>query len=161
VRGADERQTYALAKATMAIVVSPPSRRKLQPISPSADWRFDLAEGCPAHCQYCYLAGSLSGRPVTAVYADVDEILDGLAPYVGQGTITSRSEARRGEGTTVRGVLLHRPARARAPHRLVGALGALLRQWDADVQLRWTTKYADVDRFVGLPHAGAPACASR
>ena len=59
LRGENDRQTYARAKATMAIVVSPPSRRKLQPIAPSADWRFDLAEGCPAHCQYCYLAGSL------------------------------------------------------------------------------------------------------
>jgi hypothetical protein len=65
VRGDSERETYTRAKATMAIVVSPPSRRRLQPIAPSADWRFDLAEGCPAHCQYCYLAGSLSGPPVT------------------------------------------------------------------------------------------------
>ena len=45
VRGEDERQTYIRAKATMAIVVSPPSRRRLQPIAPSADWRVDLAEG--------------------------------------------------------------------------------------------------------------------
>jgi hypothetical protein len=37
------------AKSTLAIVISPPSKRKLQPIPPSADWRFDLAEGCPAH----------------------------------------------------------------------------------------------------------------
>jgi hypothetical protein len=35
-------------------------KRRLQPIPPSADWRLDLAEGCPAHCQYCYLAGSLA-----------------------------------------------------------------------------------------------------
>jgi spore photoproduct lyase len=27
-------------------------------------------------------------------------------------------------------------------------------QWEADVQLRWTTKYDDVAGFVGLPHAG-------
>ena len=154
VRGADERQTYALAKATMAIVVSPPSRRKLQPISPSADWRFDLAEGCPAHCQYCYLAGSLSGPPVTRVYADVDEILDGLAPYVGQGTITSRNDARRGEGTTFEASCYTDPL---ALEHLTGSWERSVRffgQWDADVQLRWTTKYADVDRFVGLPHAG-------
>jgi len=67
------------AKSTLAIVISPPSKRKLQPIPPSADWRFDLAEGCPAHCQYCYLAGSLSGPPVTRVYANIEEILDGLS----------------------------------------------------------------------------------
>ena len=154
VRGADERQTYALAKATMAIVVSPPSRRKLQPISPSADWRFDLAEGCPAHCQYCYLAGSLSGPPVTRVYADVDEILEGLEPYVGQGTITSRNDARRDEGTTFEASCYTDPL---ALEHLTGSWERSVRffgQWDADVQLRWTTKYADVDRFVGLPHAG-------
>ncbi|MEU1687018.1 spore photoproduct lyase family protein [Micromonospora sp. NPDC005707] len=67
VRGETERETYARAKSTLAIVVSPPSRRALQPIAPSADWRVDLAEGCPAHCQYCYLAGSLFGPPVTRV----------------------------------------------------------------------------------------------
>ncbi|MGC5321444.1 spore photoproduct lyase family protein [Micromonospora arida] len=50
VRGQTDRETYARAKSTMAIVVSPPSRRVLQPIAPSADWRVDLAEGCPARC---------------------------------------------------------------------------------------------------------------
>ena len=91
------------AKSTLAIVMSPPSKRKLQPIPPSADWRFDLAEGCPAHCQYCYLAGSLSGPPVTRVYANIEEILDGLSEYVGRGHITSASQARADEGTTYEG----------------------------------------------------------
>ena len=53
--------TYRDAKTTLAVIVASASRRKLDPIPPSADWRFDLAEGCPAHCQYCYLAGSLAG----------------------------------------------------------------------------------------------------
>src|ERR1700760_5077656 len=39
LRGENDRQTYARAKSTMAIVVSPPSRRRLQPIAPRADWR--------------------------------------------------------------------------------------------------------------------------
>lgn len=154
VRGDDERQTYARAKATMAIVVSPPSRRTLQPISPSADWRFDLAEGCPAHCQYCYLAGSLSGPPVTRVYADVDEILGALAPYVGEGTITSRSRARREEGTTFEASCYTDPL---ALEHLTGSWERAVRffgEWDADVQLRWTTKYADVGPFTELAHAG-------
>ena len=154
VRGADERQTYALAKATMAIVVSPPSRRKLQPISPSADWRFDLAEGCPAHCQYCYLAGSLSGPPVTRVYADLDDILDGLAPYLGQGTITSRSAKRVDEGTTFEASCYTDPL---ALEHLTGSWRRAVEHfgaWEAPVQLRWTTKYDDVDSFLGLPHAG-------
>ena len=56
--------TYRDAKRTLAVIVASPSRRRLQPIPPSADWRFDLAEGCPAHCAYCYLAGSLAGPPI-------------------------------------------------------------------------------------------------
>ncbi|HEU0102653.1 MAG TPA: hypothetical protein VFR07_10070 [Mycobacteriales bacterium] len=149
VRGADERQTYALAKSTMAIVVSPPSRRKLQPIAPSADWRFDLAEGCPAHCQYCYLAGSLSGPPVTRVYADLDDILAGLAPYVGEGTARRRPE----EGTTFEASCYTDPL---ALEHLTGSWRRAVEHfgaWDADVQLRWTTKYDDIDSFLDLPHA--------
>jgi spore photoproduct lyase len=53
------------AKSTMAVVVAPASKLRLQPIPPSADWRVDLAEGCPAHCQYCYLrlADRTTGYP--------------------------------------------------------------------------------------------------
>jgi spore photoproduct lyase len=154
IRGATDRETYARAKATMAIVVSPPSRRKLQPIAPSADWRFDLAEGCPAHCQYCYLAGSLTGPPVTRVYADLDDILGGLAGYAGQGTITSRNADRADEGTTFEASCYTDPLALEhltgSWQRAVDHFGA----WDAPVQLRWTTKFDDVDRFVGLAHAG-------
>ncbi|MGK5523096.1 spore photoproduct lyase family protein, partial [Micromonospora sp. URMC 107] len=154
VRGDTERETYARAKATMAIVVSPPSRRRLQPIAPSADWRVDLAEGCPAHCQYCYLAGSLSGPPVTRVYADLDDILAGLAEYAGRGTVTSRDAARAGEGTTFEASCYTDPL---ALEHLTGSWRRAVEHfagWDAPVQLRWTTKYSDVDTFVGLPHAG-------
>jgi spore photoproduct lyase len=150
VRGDDERQTYVRAKSTMAIVVSPPSRRRLQPIAPSADWRFDLAEGCPAHCQYCYLAGSLSGPPVTRVYADVDEILDGLAAYVGEGTAKRRPE----EGTTFEASCYTDPL---ALEHLTGSWQRAVEffgRWEADVQLRWTTKYADVQPFTALDHRG-------
>ena len=47
VRGESERQTYALAKTTFAIVISPPGQRKLQPIPPSADWQFHIAQAAP------------------------------------------------------------------------------------------------------------------
>ncbi|GAA3752386.1 spore photoproduct lyase family protein [Micromonospora maritima] len=154
VRGDTDRETYARAKSTLAIVVSPPSRRTLQPIAPSADWRVDLAEGCPAHCQYCYLAGSLSGPPVTRVYADLDDILANLAGYVGRGTVTSRRAARAGEGTTFEASCYTDPL---ALEHLTGSWRRAVEHfaaWDAPVQLRWTTKYADVDTFLGLPHAG-------
>ncbi|BAL88288.1 hypothetical protein AMIS_30680 [Actinoplanes missouriensis 431] len=154
VRGESDRETYARAKNTMAIVVSPPSRRKLQPIAPSADWRFDLAEGCPAHCQYCYLAGSLSGPPVTRVYADLDDILDGLADYAGRGTITSPKPSRHHEGTTFEASCYTDPL---AVEHLTGSWRRAVEHfgaWDAPVQLRWTTKFDDVDTFIGLAHHG-------
>jgi len=100
LRGEDARATYVRAKSTLAVVVSPPGARKLQPIPPSADFQFHLAEGCPAHCQYCYLAGSLGGPPVTRVFANLPEILEGLRDFAGRGTITSASARRANEGTT-------------------------------------------------------------
>ncbi len=154
LRGETERETYARAKSTLAVLVSPPARRKLQPISPSADWRVDLAEGCPAHCQYCYLAGSLNGPPVTRVYADLDEILENLTGYAHRGTVTSRNVVRTGEGTTFEASCYTDPL---ALDHLTGSWERAVRHfgaWDDDVQLRWTTKYDDVERFVGLPHAG-------
>ena len=154
VRGENDRQTYARAKSTLAVVVSPPSKRRLQPISPSADWRVDLAEGCPAHCQYCYLAGSLTGPPVTRVYADLDEILDNLVAYVGTGTVTSRSKGRRDEGTTFEASCYSDPL---ALDHLTGSWQRAVEHfgaWDAPVQLRWTTKFDDVDRFLDLEHGG-------
>ena len=76
LRGKNERETYKIAKNTLAIVNAPPSAFNLRPIPPSADWQFHLAEGCPAHCQYCYLAGSLSGPPAIRVFANLPQILE-------------------------------------------------------------------------------------
>ncbi|WP_132253744.1 SPL family radical SAM protein [Methylobacterium segetis] len=152
LRGADPRRAYAEAKATLALVVAPPTKLRLQPIPPSADWRFDLAEGCPAHCQYCYLAGSLSGPPVTRVYANLDAILGNLASYAGHGAVTSASEARAGEGTTFEASCYTDPL---GIEHLTGSLGAAIRHfgaWDAPVQLRVTTKFAAVEPLLGLPH---------
>ena len=148
----DPRRAYMNAKTTLAIVISPASKRKLQPIPPSADWRFDLAEGCPAHCQYCYLAGSLSGPPVTRVYANIEEILDGLPEYVGRGTITSASNARAEEGTTYEASCYTDPL---AIEHLTGSLAKTIRrfgEWKAPVQLRFTTKYDNVDSLLALAH---------
>ncbi|WP_299289145.1 spore photoproduct lyase family protein [uncultured Mucilaginibacter sp.] len=81
LRGATERETYKIAKNTLAIVNAPPSAFNLRPIPPSADWQFHLAEGCPAHCQYCYLAGSLSGPPAIRVFANLPSILNNLERF--------------------------------------------------------------------------------
>ncbi|HEY0786058.1 MAG TPA: radical SAM protein [Acidobacteriaceae bacterium] len=148
-------RSYALAKGTLAVVVSPPGARRLQPIPPSADWQFHLAQGCPAHCQYCYLAGSLSGPPVTRAYANVPEILEGLRSYAGTGRVTSRSSDRAHEGTTFEASCYTDPL---GIEHLTGALEASIRffgAWDdMPVQLRWTTKFDGVASLLGLPHSG-------
>ncbi|TNC09236.1 radical SAM protein [Methylobacterium terricola] len=152
LRHPDPRRAYIEAKNTLAVVVAPPTKLKLQPIPPSADWRVDLAEGCPAHCQYCYLAGSLAGPPVTRVYANLPEILDTLAGYVGQGSVTSASAARAHEGTTFEASCYTDPL---GIEHLTGSLSAAIRHfgaWDAPVSLRATTKFAAVEPLLKLEH---------
>ncbi len=156
LRADNDRAAYALAKRTLAVVVAPPSKRRLQPIPPSADWRIDLAEGCPAHCQYCYLAGSLSGPPITRVYANLPEILSEMDDYVGRGTITSASPERADEGTTFEASCYTDPL---ALEHLTGSLSATVahvgtHDWSAPVGLRFTTKYDNVAPLLDVPHAG-------
>jgi spore photoproduct lyase len=148
----DPRRAYAEAKQTLAITVAPPSKLKLQPIAPSADWRVDLAEGCPAHCSYCYLAGSLGGPPITRAYANLPEITGVLPGYLGQGRITSRSVKRAHEGTTFEASCYTDPL---ALEHLTGSLSALVEhfgRWEAPVQLRFTSKFAAVEPLLGLEH---------
>jgi len=145
---------YADAKSTLAIVVAPPGKLRLQPIAPSADWRVDLAEGCPAHCSYCYLAGSLKGPPVTRAYANLPEIFDALPAYLGQGKVTSRSAARLHEGTTFEASCYTDPL---GIEHLTGSLAATIAHfgsWEANVQLRFTSKFASVTPLLGIAHEG-------
>ena len=156
LRGDGDRAAFMAAKDTLAVVVPPPSKRKLQPIPPSADWRLDLAEGCPAHCQYCYLAGSLSGPPVTRVFADLDETLAGLDAYVGQGSVTSGTAERGAEGATFEASCYTDPL---ALEHLTGGLATMITHfgthaWPGPVQLRATTKFDDVAGLLDLPHGG-------
>ena len=151
-KAADERAAYRFAKSTLAVVVASPAKRRLQPIPPSADWRFDLAEGCHAHCQYCYLAGSLAGAPITRVYANVLEILEGLRPYVGQGQVTSTTAERGQEGTTFEASCYADPM---GIEHLTGSLSEAVRffgAWNEPVQLRFTTKFDGVGPLLGLAH---------
>jgi len=143
---------YRDAKTTLAVVVASPSRRRPQPIPPSADWRFDLAEGCPAHCSYCYLAGSLAGPPIIRAYANLPEILAELPPLLGQGQVTSRNAARAAEGTTFESSCYTDPL---GIEHITGSLAETIRffgDWDADAQLRFTTKYDAVGPLLDLPH---------
>lgn len=150
-----DREIYARAKATMAVVVAPPSAIKPQPIPPSADWRVDLARGCPAHCQYCYLAGSLQGPPVTRVYANLDDVLAGIGTHVGRGTVTSGTTARGHEGTTFELSCYTDPL---ALEHLTGSLAKAVERVGTgrygDASLRFTTKFDAVDELVDLDHHG-------
>ena len=154
LRGETERQTYALAKKTLAVVVAPPSTRKPQPIPPSADWRIDLARGCPAHCQYCYLAGSLSGPPITRVYANLDEVLDGIRTHAGHGSVTSGTVERGHEGTTFELSCYTDPL---GIEHVTGSIAEAVRRVGAGdygdgVSLRFTTKFDDVDELLTIEH---------
>ncbi|MET0475084.1 MAG: spore photoproduct lyase family protein [Mycobacterium sp.] len=156
LRAENDRAAYALAKRTLAVVVAPPSKRRLQPIPPSADWRIDLAEGCPGHCQYCYLAGSLSGPPITRVYANLPDVLAEMDEHVGLGAITSASPERADEGTTFEASCYTDPL---ALEHLTGSLSATIahvgtHDWSGPVGLRFTTKYDNVAPLLNLPHRG-------
>jgi spore photoproduct lyase len=153
LRGATERERYRLAKSTLAVVVAPPSAMRLQPIAPSADWQFHLARGCPAHCQYCYLAGSLPGAPVTRAFANLDEILAATVAHEGRGMVTSRSAARAHEGTTFEASCYTDPL---GIEHLTGSLARAVEHFATrpETQLRFTTKFAAVEGLVGLEHGG-------
>lgn len=143
---------YAYAKSTLAITVASPSKFKLQPIAPSADWRLDLAEGCPAHCSYCYLAGSLKGAPITRTYANLPEIFDAATMHLGRGRITSHSLKRAHEGTTYEASCYTDPL---GIEHLTGSLSAAIEHfgaWEADAQLRFTTKFDEVAPLLRLAH---------
>ncbi|MHA3701351.1 spore photoproduct lyase family protein [Jatrophihabitans sp. YIM 134969] len=156
LRGATERETYAAAKRTLAVVVAPPSALRPQPIPPSADFRIDLARGCPAHCQYCYLAGSLSGPPVTRVFANLDDVLAPIATHAGRGHVTSGTAERGHEGTTFELSCYTDPLGIES---VTGSLAAAVRRVGAGeygdgVGLRFTTKFDDVEDLLELDHAG-------
>ena len=157
----DVRGTYRLAKDTLAIVNAPKGQFRLDPIPPSADFQFHLAKGCPAHCQYCYLAGSLPGAPITRAYANLEAILGNVAAYAERGTT----------------VLKRRPADAdRHPadltfeascytdplglEHLTGSLSHAIEAFakTPNARLRWVTKYDDVSPLIGLDHGRKTRC---
>lgn len=146
LRGDTERETYAIAKRTLAVVNAPPSQLKLSPIPPSADWQFHLAQGCPAHCQYCYLAGSLKGPPVIRVYANLPQILANLEQYEAADGLTSYEVSCYTDPLGI--------------EHLTGSLAECIRYFGTRdrARLRWVTKFANVDSLLALPHHGHTRC---
>lgn len=146
LRGETERETYAIAKRTLAVVTAPPSQLKLSPIPPSADWQFHLAQGCPAHCQYCYLAGSLQGPPVIRVYANLPSILENLQHYEQPGQDTTYEVSCYTDPLGI--------------EHLTGSLAACIRYFGTRdrAYLRWVSKFDTVDPLRELPHHGHTRC---
>jgi spore photoproduct lyase len=126
-------------------VTAPPSAFKLQPIPPSADWQFHVAEGCPAHCQYCYLAGSLQGPPVVRVFANLPAILANTANYERPG------------GQSFEASCYTDPL---SLEHLTGSLSECIRYFGTrqDATLRWVSKFDAVEPLLDLPHNGRTRC---
>jgi spore photoproduct lyase len=146
LRGETEQETYATAKRTLAIVTAPPGQFKLSPIPPSADWQFHLAEGCPAHCQYCYLAGSLQGPPVIRAFANLPQILQNLTAYERPDSPTSFEVSCYTDPLGI--------------EHLTGSLAECIRYFGTREQgrLRWVSKFDAVDELLDLPHHGNTRC---
>lgn len=146
LRGETERETYTNAKRALAVVTAPPSQFKLSPIPPSADWQFHLAEGCPAHCQYCYLAGSLQGPPVIRAYANLPQILENLANYEQPDRPTSFEVSCYTDPLGI--------------EHLTGSLAECIRYFGTreTAHLRWVSKFDGVDSLLDLPHNGHTRC---
>jgi spore photoproduct lyase len=142
LRGADTRETYRNAKNTLAVVKAPPGALRLQPTPPSADWQMNLAEGCPAHCQYCYLAGSLQGPPVVRVFANLPQLLENTATYEQPGRLISFEVSCY---TDVLGI-----------EHLTGSLAECIRYYGTreGARLRFVSKYDHVESLLALPHHG-------
>ena len=140
--GGDVRATYRTAKSTLAVVKAPPGALHLQATPPSADWQINLAEGCPAHCQYCYLAGSLSGPPVVRVFANLPSLLQNTQTYEQAGRVTSFEASCY---TDVLGI-----------EHLTGSLAEAVRYFGQReaAQLRFVSKYDHVEGLLGAPHQG-------
>ncbi len=142
LRGATPKETYKIAKNTLAIVNAPPSAFKLRPIPPSADFQFHLAEGCPAHCQYCYLAGSLQGPPVIRVFANLPLILQNTKNYLSPNKVTSFEASCYTDPLGI--------------EHLTGSLEETIRFF-ADLpnsHLRFVTKFTQVDELLKIDHKG-------
>ncbi len=146
LRGESDRETYDISKRTLAVVTAPPGHFKLSPIPPSADWQFHLAQGCPAHCQYCYLAGSLQGPPVIRAFANLPQILDNLAAYERPGNATSFEVSCYTDPLGI--------------EHLTGSLAECIRYFGTrkDGYLRWVSKFDGVDELLNLPHNGHTRC---
>jgi spore photoproduct lyase len=154
LRGEDERETYQISKRTLAVVTAPPSSLKISPIPPSADWQFHLAEGCPAHCQYCYLAGSLQGPPVIRAFANLPQILQNLPNYRQSGKTTSFEVSCYTDPLGIE----HLTGSLAECIRFFGTQFGSHKDFSGEGHLRWVSKFDQVESLLDLPHHGHTRC---
>lgn len=142
LKGADAKETYRLGKSTLIIANAPPSAFRLKPIPPSADFQFHLAEGCPAHCQYCYLAGSLQGPPAIRVFANLPLILKNTLNHRHPGRVTSFEASCYTDPLSI--------------EHLTGSLEETIKFFadHPDTHLRFVTKFDSVDPLLDIEHNG-------
>ena len=141
VPGRTPPEKFRAAKRTLVVGV----RKTLtfQTCKPSAHYQLPLTTGCPGRCEYCYLLGSLPGRPYLRVYVNVPEILARAAAYI---------EEHRPRVTVFEGSAVSDPVPV---ERYTGALAAAITFFAGQEhgRLRLVTKFSDVDSLLHLPHA--------
>lgn len=140
--GDNEAQKYRYAKRTLVVGV----RKTLDfdPSKPSAEYAIPLATGCAGHCHYCYLQTTLSSKPYTRVYVNLDEILARAQHYIDerQPEITRFEAACTGDPVSF--------------EHLTGALRYYI-AFMADQEygrLRFVTKFANIDSLLDVVHNG-------
>jgi spore photoproduct lyase len=101
-----------------------------------------LAEGCPAHCQYCYLAGSLQGPPAIRVFGNLTSILNNTLRYDIPRKITSFEASCYTDPLSI--------------EHLTGSLAETIEFFGKrdDAHLRFVTKFDSVDPLLNLEHNG-------
>jgi len=134
-------EKFRAAKRTLVLGV----RKTLtfQTCKPSAHYQLPLTTGCPGWCEYCYLLGSLPGRPYLRAYVNVPEILARAAAYI---------EERRPQITVFEGSAVSDPVPV---ERYTGALATAITFFAGQEhgRFRLVTKFSDIDTLLPLQHA--------
>lgn len=141
-RGGSPGEGYRQAKKILVVGV----RRDLafRTCRPSADYEVPVVSGCPAGCEYCYLATSLGARPYIRVYANVGEMREAMRSHVAKNLprVTVFELSSTGDPVPV--------------EHFTGALGLLLEFIGREEhgRARLVTKSAQVGPLLDVQHQG-------
>ncbi|WP_456072966.1 spore photoproduct lyase [Desulfofundulus thermocisternus] len=142
IPGRNPQESYREAKRTLVFGV----RRTLnfQTCRPSAHYQLPLTTSCPGKCEYCYLLGSLPGKPYIRAYVNIEEILDRARDYIVK---------RQPEVTTFEGSATSDPVPV---EKYTGALARTILFFAAQDygRFRLATKFTGIDSLLDLKHSG-------